>query len=68
MQKLRTTINPDAEIEVDDREAADLDRMGLVLKGTSATTEQGLNAAATRQVQNNAAGAAGSDDSEKGND
>jgi hypothetical protein len=50
VQTLRTTINPTEEITVDDREALDLERMGLVLTGTRATTDEGLTAAAVRQV------------------
>lgn len=61
--KVRTTINPHEEIEVDDVEFADLDRMGLVLKGTNASTESGLDAAANRQV---AANSTSTDDKPKG--
>lgn len=50
MQTLRTTINPTEEITVDDREAVDLEAMGLVLTGTRATTDDGLTKAALRQV------------------
>lgn len=49
MPKIRTTIRPDQELDVDDAEAADLDARGLVLK-TTATTEQGLQKAAERQI------------------
>lgn len=50
MQTLRTTINPTEEITVDDREATDLEAYGVVLTGTRAKTDEGLTAAAVRQV------------------
>lgn len=50
MQTLRTTIDPTREITVDDREAADLEALGVVLKGTRATTDEGLTAAALKQT------------------
>lgn len=34
--KIRTTMQPDEEIEVDDRELLDLQRQGLVHEGTKA--------------------------------
>lgn len=58
MQTLRTTINPTEEITVDDREAADLEAYGVVLTGTRATTDDGLTAAAVRQVAETATAAA----------
>lgn len=32
--KIRTTMQPDTEIEVDDRERLDLERQGLIHEGT----------------------------------
>lgn len=51
MTKVRTTINPTVELDVDDRELRDLTLQGLVLD-TKATTEGGLEDAARRQLQN----------------
>lgn len=50
MVKLRTTIEPTKELDVEPSEAADLKAMGLVLEGTRATTDEGLTEAAIRQV------------------
>ena len=52
---IRTTITPDDEIEVDDGEYLDLERLGLILKPTKATTSEGLQRAATRQTADNTA-------------
>lgn len=47
--KIRTTIQPDVELEVDDAELLDLQRLGLVLK-TKASTDAGARKAAEKQV------------------
>jgi hypothetical protein len=51
--KIRTTNEPSVERDVSEAEAADLRAWGLVLEGTTATTEQGLQKAAERQVAAN---------------
>lgn len=51
MTKVRTTINPTTEIDVDDAELRDLTGYGLILK-TQATTDDGLANAARRQIEN----------------
>ena len=50
MPKVRTTISPTEELDVGDAELLDLRRRGLVLEGTRAHTDEGLTAAAVRQV------------------
>lgn len=47
--KIRTTVQPDVELEVSDAELTDLTRFGLVLK-TNATTPDGARKAAEKQV------------------
>ncbi len=47
--KIRTTIEPDREIEVSAAELTDLRRQGLLLD-TKATTEAGARRAAARQT------------------
>ena len=48
MAKIRTTIQPEVELDVDDREYEDLDRQGLILH-TQATTDEGARRAAESQ-------------------
>lgn len=50
MPTIRDTIDPTREREVSDVEALDLERQGVVLTGTRAKTDEGLRAAAVRQV------------------
>jgi len=45
MTKLRTTIEPQKELDVSDAEAVHLERLGLVLH-TKATTDEGVRRAA----------------------
>lgn len=52
MTKIRTTMQPTVEIDVGDAELRDLTLQGLVLTGTQATTDTGLEAAALRQIDN----------------
>ncbi len=47
MPKLRTTIEPEKELDVSDVEAADLRALGLVLE-TKATTPEGVRKAAEK--------------------
>ena len=49
LHKVRTTIRPLDELEVDDRELADLTAQGLLLD-TKATTEDGILKAAEQQA------------------
>jgi hypothetical protein len=49
--KVRTTIQPDQELEVGPQEYADLKGQGLLLN-TKATTDEGARRAAVRQVEN----------------
>ena len=49
MHKVRTTIDPETEIEVDDAELLDLTRQGLILD-TTAKTDEGARRAAIRQT------------------
>lgn len=56
--KIRTTITPDEEIEVDDGEYLDLERNGLILKPTKATTSEGLQRAAINQTTDTGKGTA----------
>lgn len=48
MPKLRTTIQPEKELDVSEQEAADLRALGIVLE-TAATTPEGARRAAERQ-------------------
>lgn len=48
--KIRTTIQPDVEIEVEGPELLDLQRQGLVLN-TRATTPDGARRAAEKQAE-----------------
>ena len=50
MPKLRTTIEPEKELDVTEEEATDLRRLGLVLE-TKATTPEGARRAAERTAQ-----------------
>lgn len=52
MPLIRDTLDPTREREVSDEEALDLERMGLLLDQsvTRARTDEGLRAAAVRQV------------------
>lgn len=52
MHTVRTTINPEVEVEVSDAEFTDLERWGLVVK-SQATTPEGLRRAAAKQVAAN---------------
>lgn len=56
MPLIRDTIDPTREREVSEVEALSLERMGLLLTGTRARTDDGLRAAAVRQVQRRAFG------------
>jgi hypothetical protein len=47
--KVRTTIEPDKELDVSEEEAADLRALGIVLD-TKATTPEGVRRAAERQT------------------
>lgn len=47
--KIRTTLRPERELDVDDAELTDLDRYGVVLD-TKATTDEGARRAAERQT------------------
>lgn len=51
MPLVRTTMNPTTEIYVSDAAADDMAAQGVLLEGTRATTDEGLTAAAIRQVQ-----------------
>lgn len=50
MPKIRTTFMPGEELDVDEHEESELRALGVVLENTRATTEQGLQKAAQRQV------------------
>jgi hypothetical protein len=50
MPKLRTTIEPEKELEVSEAEALDLERLGLVLD-TRATTDEGARRAAVNATR-----------------
>jgi hypothetical protein len=50
MNTIRTTMQPDVELEVDDRELTDLEAQGLVLH-TKATTDEGARRAAENQTE-----------------
>lgn len=58
MPMIRDTIDPTREREVSDAEALALERMGLLLTGTRARTDEGLRAAAVRQTSRSAEPAA----------
>ncbi len=51
MPKVRTTIEPDKELEVTEEEKTDLGRLGVLLE-TNATTDAGRQRAAVRQTEN----------------
>lgn len=51
MVMIRDTIDPTRQRDVSAVEALDLQRQGLLLSGTRAVTDEGLRAAAVRQVQ-----------------
>jgi hypothetical protein len=57
MPIIRDTIDPTREREVSDAEFTDLERQNVVLTGTRAKTDEGLRAAAVRQVQGTQAAA-----------
>ena len=50
MPKLRTTFEPEKELDVSEQEALDLHRLGVVLD-TKATTPEGARRAAERNAQ-----------------
>jgi hypothetical protein len=64
LPKIRTTIRPDQELDVTDHEADGLRALGIVLDNTSATTEQGLLAAAERKLAGQQSGTSSSTDNQ----